>query len=124
MPATVHDEWSSVDPFLWRLPGACGLASWFGFADMEPGDLLGGGAGDFYDQVTVVVEAPGSVGGFDSERVGGQVQSLSFDTALWCSWHRGGPTRDDARTPARWGGAKAPDGTARLLWPAPGRRPV
>ncbi|WP_328414851.1 hypothetical protein OG470_21420 [Micromonospora sp. NBC_00389] len=42
--------------------------SWrFGFADLEPGYVLGSGAGDFGEELVAVVDAEGGVGGFDGE---------------------------------------------------------
>jgi hypothetical protein len=42
-----------------------GSARGFRFADLEPGDWFGGGAGDLGDELVVVVDADGGVGGFD-----------------------------------------------------------
>jgi hypothetical protein len=39
--------------------------------DLEPGDRLGGGAGDLGDQIVIVVDAPGVLGGLDGEGASG-----------------------------------------------------
>jgi hypothetical protein len=45
--------------------GRHSLAAWgFGFAGLEPGDVLGGGAGDLADELVVVVDAPGAASFF------------------------------------------------------------
>jgi hypothetical protein len=42
--------------------GAARAAGWFRLVDLEPGDGLGGGAGDLGDQAVRVVDPPGAVG--------------------------------------------------------------
>src|SRR4051794_19930862 len=39
----------------------------FGLADLEPGDVLAGGGGDFGEQFVAVVDPPGGIGGFDGD---------------------------------------------------------
>jgi hypothetical protein len=47
------------------------LPRWFGLADFEPGDGLGGGAGNVGQEPVAVVDAEGGVGVFDVEGVAG-----------------------------------------------------
>jgi hypothetical protein len=42
-----------------------------GFADLEPGDVLAGGAGHFGEQFVAVVDAERVVGGFDGDGAAG-----------------------------------------------------
>jgi hypothetical protein len=48
-----------------------GAAGRFGFADFEPGDRFGGGAGDLGEQLVAVIDAEGVVNGLDGEGAAG-----------------------------------------------------
>ncbi|MEH1059446.1 hypothetical protein V6U89_30105, partial [Micromonospora sp. CPCC 206171] len=76
------------------------VARGFGFAGLEPGDVLGGGASDFGDELVAVVDAEGGVGGFDGEGCSGvrdaDVDALAGDD-------EGSAAADTSFNPHRFG---------------------
>jgi hypothetical protein len=104
--------------------------SWrLGFADLEPGDGLGGGAGDVGDQLVAVVDAEGGVGGLDDHSAPGEADA---DTDLsrrsrdgtpagrptcedFLYRFKAGPAGGRLRRPSSAG--NPPDGTVILLAP-------
>src|SRR6266540_7292058 len=51
--------------------GSRGSSARFGFADLEPGHGLGGGTGNFAEQLVADLDAEGAVGRFDGDGTAG-----------------------------------------------------